>query len=363
MTKIKNIEFLRTFLIIAIVFHHMFINRSWCLCQIVPNNAFYAFMKSHIAFSYNAVEGFFIIAGFLLVWTFKNSLSVKNFIIKKYIRLSPVIISSLIICLIGTILGAFHFNIIANLLTALLLNQFVADIAIGQNPILWFTSVLFAALLIYFCILKFAPKDFQKPLITFLFIMSYALLEILQHGGFNKPLKNYDFILNIGFLRGMGGIGLGCLIGEFFKSRQDKFNSFEPPAAQEIMLTVLEAVTLGVVVWWLCFPHIKYNNILFVFWFTILFGLFIIKKGYISKLLDKDIWVFLGKYQYSMYVVHYVIIKIFGIVLWQKNLVWVLYHPVLPVIIMLLTIMTVTAFSYHCVEKPCAEYLKEKFIK
>lgn len=150
MQKIKNIEFLRTFLMLSIVLHHMFITRDWCLCSIFPNIYLYSFIKSFIAFSYNSVEGFFIIAGFLLFLTFKNSIKVVDFIKKKYIRLTPVIVFSFILCLVGTMLKAFPFKIISNLMTALLLNQFGVCISIGQNPVLWFTSVLFAGLLFIF---------------------------------------------------------------------------------------------------------------------------------------------------------------------------------------------------------------------
>ena len=360
MQKIKNIEFLRTFLMLSIVLHHMFITRDWCLCSIFPNIHLYSFIKSFIAFSYNSVEGFFIIAGFLLFLTFKNSVNVLDFIKKKYIRLTPVIVFSFFICLLGTMLNAFHFSIIPNLMTSLLLNQFGVCISIGQNPVLWFTSVLFSVLLLYFCILKFVPKKYQVYLISFLIILGYGILEILQHGFFNKPLKNYYYILNIGFLRGLGGIGLGCLLAKIFKDNYPKIQNFKLSISKKILITFAEIISFMFVFWWLCFPHFKYNNIFFVVGFSILFSFFICKKGYLSNLLDKSIWVFLGRYQYSMYVVHYVIIKIFGIVLWQKNIEWVVMHPILPIIIMFLTIIATTMFAYHFVEIPCAKYLKDK---
>lgn len=248
MQKIKNIEFLRTFLMLSIVLHHMFITRDWCLCSIFPNIYLYSFIKSFIAFSYNSVEGFFIIAGFLLFLTFKNSIKVVDFIKKKYIRLTPVIV--------------------------------------------------------------------------------------------------FSFIL--------------CLVAKIFQNNYTKIQNFTPSKLKKILITFAEILSSVFVFWWLCFPHLKYNNIFFVIGFAVLFSLFIFKKGYLSNILDKDFWVFLGRYQYSMYVVHYVIIKIFGIVLWQKNVGWVVLHPVLPIVIMLLIILAVTIFAYHFVEIPCAKYLKDK---
>ena len=333
MQKLKNIEFLRVFLITAIVFLHMFINRVWNLCHIYPDIPIYQTLKSAIAHSNNGVEGFFIVAGFFLVYTFK-SISLKEFILKKYIRLSPVILFSMVLCVIGWLLGVMHFKIIPNLLTVFLLNQFGINFAVGQNPILWYTSVLFAGLLLYFCILKYLPSKIKYILISILIISSYTILEILQHGSFANPLKNYYHVFNVGFIRAVGGIGLGVLCGNIYQSFILK-NKIKENIFSKIF------ISLG---------------------FTLLLLLFVMKKGVITKILDKDIWIFLGKFQYSIYVIHYVIIRVLGFTLWKNNPNFVLSHPVLPIIIMILTILTIGVFTYYMVELPCAKFLKDKLI-
>ena len=158
MERIKNIEFLRVFLISAIVILHMFIDRQWCLCTLFPDISVYQNISGAISHSNNCVEGFFIIAGFLLFITYKPEIKLKDFIIKKYIRLSPVILFSMALCFIGFLLGVMKFDWGANILTVLLFNQFGVKFVVGQNPILWFTSVLFASLLLYFLILKVLPS-------------------------------------------------------------------------------------------------------------------------------------------------------------------------------------------------------------
>ncbi len=362
MQKIKNLEFLRIFLICAIVIFHMFINRTWDLCNIYPDIHLYQFIKMAITYSNNGVEGFFIIAGFLLVLTFKN-ISIKDFIIKKYIRLSPPIAFSMLIGLLGWKLGVLHFKLMPNILTVFLLNQFGVCLGIGVNPVLWFTSVLFACLLLYFCILKFVPQKKQNILISILLICGYGVLEFLRHGSFARPLMNYYHIFNVGMLRGLGGVGLGCLVGNIYKSYGLNLQNLQINKLGKWFITLIEFVLLSFVFWWLCLPHAKYNCIIFVIAFALLFSLFICKKGYLSKYFDKDIWVSLGKYQYSMYVVHYVIIKIFGLVLWKNCPDFVNSYPVAPIVIMLVTILLVTIFTYHVVEKPCAKYLKQKLFE
>ena len=115
-------------------------------------------------------------------------------------------------------------------------------------------------------------------------------------------------------------------------------------------------------IWWMMFIHKSKNNLIIVLTFVFLLILLIIRKGYFSKFLDKDIWVFLGKYQYSLYVIHYVIIRIFGLSLWKNQSEFVHIHPILPVIIMLFVILTGGVLTYHFIESPSAKYLKNKFL-
>lgn len=358
MQKIKNIEFLRTFLICGIVMLHMFINRSWCLCTLFPDIQLYQNIKTAIAHSNNGVEGFFIIAGFLLVMTFKDSIKLGDFIIKKYIRLSPPIVFSMLLCIIGWMLNTMHFKPIPNLLTVFLLNNFGICWAAGQNPVLWFTSALFAGLLLYFCIIKFVSQKYNKWVIAAILIIGYVILEVLQHGSFSKPIKNYYHVFNVGFLRAIGGLGLGCLIGLYFKGNSEKVRDFTVSNIQKYLMTFAEGFLTLFVIWWMMIPHSSINNIVFVLCFTVLLILYIAKKGYVSQFFDKDIWVKLGQYQYSVYVVHYVIIKVLGLALWKQNPEFVNAHPVIPIVVMLGLTVVLGVFTYHFVEIPCANYLK-----
>ena len=165
--KIHSIEFLRVFLIITIMFHHMFIDRKWTLCTVFPQIDLYQIIQHNLSHAYNGVEGFFIISGFLLFLTcYGKDISMKEFIKKKYERLSPVIFFSIILCFIVSTFGVIHFNFIANFLTIFLLNNFGICIAVGQNPILWYTSALFSGLLLYFCLIKNKSQPYHYFIIS-----------------------------------------------------------------------------------------------------------------------------------------------------------------------------------------------------
>ena len=362
MQKIKNIEFLRTFLILGIIMLHSCVSSAWSFSHIFKNVPLYQTLHDCFAHSNNGVEGFFIIAGFLLVITFKNTINFVDFVKKKYIRLSPPIAFATILCILGWLLHTMHFKVIPNILTVMLLNHFGICWAIGANPVLWFTSALFSGLLFYFCIIKYIPKKYHLTLISILSVVGYLILEILQKGRFSDPYHNYHFMFNVGFLRAIGGIGFGCIIGIIYKEHFEKIQKFIILKWQKVLITLLELIFLSFIVWWMICPHIRINNLVYVIFFTLLLALFILNTGYISQFFDKDIWVLLGKYQYSIYVVHYPVGKILGFGVWKHNADFIHANPLIPILVTVLLSIIVGVFTYHCVEEPCAKYLKDLWL-
>ena len=105
------------------------------------------------------------------------------------------------------------------------------------------------------------------------------------------------------------------------------------------------------------------NKLIFVIVFAVTFVLLLCKKGIISKLLDKDIFVFLGRYTYSIYMMHILILSLATILVWDKHFCWVHVHPVLNLVFTLFSILAAGVLTYHFVEKPAATYLNKKFPK
>jgi len=360
MGKLKNIEFLRVFLISVIVFLHTTAYGSWSLLVNFPDIAqlkpFYrALMQGN-----NSVEGFFIIAGFLLIYTLKNQ-SVKDFIKKKYMRLSPVIIFAVIICIIASFWHAIKLRFWDDILVILLLNDFGICIAHGTTPTLWFTSALFAGLLVYFFISKISAKKLKSILFIILPVIAYGILEYFQHGSFSTPHKNYMYIFNVGFLRALGGIGIGTIIAHIYKKYIDRIRKYVLNIIATIGINIAEFGLLSFVVWWLVVPHKQLNCIYFVIAFALLLLVFVFEKGIISKITNKDIWVKLGKYQYSIYVIHSVVGKILINTAWLTHPDFVKTHPYSTISVIIFAILASGYLTYNFVEKPYTKYLK-KFI-
>ena len=362
MQKIKNIEFLRVLLISAVLAIHTCSSGSFALYKHFPNIDLYKTLHDFFVQTNNSVEGFFIVAGFLLVLTFKNTETITNFIKKKYIRFTPVIIFTTVIAIILSCFGVLKCRIFGDILTVLLLNHFGICIATGSLPVLWFTSALFAGLLLYFVILKkLSGEKLYLTLIFFVFV-SYLILEILQHGNFSHPHKNYYHIFNIGFLRSVGDTGLGVLTGLLYKNcLAEKLK----PAGflTKTIFTVLELTFLTGIIWWLFCPHKIFNSIFFVILFTGLLILFVLRYGIISDFLNNDIWVKIGKYQYSIYVTHSVIGFLLLNKIWLRHPEFMAAHPVIPIVSLNILIIICGILAYHMVELPCGKYLKEKYEK
>lgn len=358
MEKLKNIEFLRVFLISVIVFLHTTAYGGWSLLVNFPDiPQLKTFHKIFIQGN-NGVEGFFIIAGFLLIYTLKNQ-SVKDFIKKKYIRLSPVIIFAVIVCIIASFWHAIKLRFWDDILVMLLLNNFGICIAHGTTPTLWFTSALFAGLLVYFLITKISVNKIKGILFILLPIIAYGILEYFQHGSFSTPHKNYMYIFNVGFLRAIGGIGIGVIAAHIYKKYIDKIRKKVFNFIAMIGINIAEFGLLSFIVWWLIVPHKQLNCIYFVIAFALLLLVFVFEKGIISKITNKDIWVKLGKYQYSIYVIHSVVGKILINTAWLTHPDFVKNHPYSTISIIILAILASGYFTYNFVEKPCCKYLKK----
>ncbi len=360
MNKLKNIEFLRVFLISVIVLLHTTAYGSWSLLVNFPDIKELDFFHKTFIQGNNSVEGFFIIAGFLLIYTLKNQ-NIKDFIKKKYMRLSPTILFAVIICIIASFWHTIKLRFWDDILVVLLLNNFGICLAHGTTPTLWFTSALFAGLLIYFLLTKISSKTIKTISFVALPILAYGILEYFQHGSFSTPHKNYAYIFNVGFLRAVGGVGIGTTVGFIYKKYIQEIKEKVFNFIGNIIINLAEFSLLCFMVWWLVTPHKQLNCIIFVIAFALLLTLFVFEKGIISKITNKDIWVKLGKYQYSIYVIHSVIGKILINSVWKTNSEFVKIHPYSTIFIIICTILIAGYITYNLVEKPCTNYLKKKF--
>ena len=351
MQKIENIEFLRIILIIGILCTHAFHSAKWAFWRVVDAPVLTA-LKNSPNFGMNAVEGFFLIAGFFLVYKFKD-VDFKTFALNKYLRLVPLVIFSTILCVCLYPLHWFPLRITGDILSAFLLNNFGICWTKATNQDLWFSSALFSALLLYFPIIKLKSEKIRKLIALAVVVFCYILLEILRKGIYATPFQNYYGIINIGFIRAVGGVGLGCILCWIYKKYLKGF-CFK---YQSAIYSILEIFTFGGMVYWLFLPHCKISNFVFVIDFAVLLMLFVQTQGFLSKLLEKIKWSYFSRYIYSIYVTHFISGFILCNYLYKAHPGFVSNYPVGALIISFVFFVLFGILTYHIIERPIRNIL------
>lgn len=350
MQKIKNIEFLRVIFMCSVLWMHVLMN----LDANFPSSIFQS-LNIHGSNGGKAVDGFFIISGFLLYITFKNSTSVIDFVKKKIIRLQPVILFAIIVSGIASIFGLIKFDIHSAIIQLTFTNMLTDSTKGVWNylNVLWYVSVLFWVSLFYFYIMKIFDKKYANLIIGISTVTAYFIALHIHGGSFAFPLKTYNNIFNMGILRGFGGIGLGYFLGLYYKENYQNIVNCSLNLKQKLLYTLAELLLLILVVAELMFVSVNhsYNLSLVILIFTLI-TLFILKRGYISKFFDNDLSVFLGRYTYSIYIIHLVSFAI------MKKFVKTLPANYFTLFGILFILILLGVFTYHFVEVPCTKLFK-----
>ena len=355
----KNIDFLRFMLAVMIVIIHII---HIAALPLLNTQAAFLYRDNTVTMA-RCVEFFFIISGFFLILTYKPALTVVDFIKGKAIRLLPVIVFTLIIFLIISLFGITKFWAMDNIFTLLFLSGMqVANHpspyqGLGNIHSAWFVSVLFWISLLYFYLIKYFNKHTVNLFtVTTVLLSSYWL-------SYNVNLVIHTFVI-----RGLFGIGLGCILGFLYKEYAYKLETLNFNFIAKIFFTLLEMGTLGYLIFGLCLS--KKDRLVIadlIFLFVVTFILFILKQGYFSKLLENNISVFLGHISYSIFITHNLWLDIFqkyyfipngmgaNIFTSARNFFSVITLPLLVCILF-------GALTYFLVEKPMTKYLNKKFI-
>lgn len=352
--RFYNVDFLRFILAIQVAVHH--IARNW-----VGFSDFQNLLKPQFNWS-NAVEYFFVIAGFFMFIKIDKNGDTFKFIKSRYLRLAPLVIVFVILSAIFSIfVKGWSFSFDGNILTLFLLQAvgFTKTTTQGcvVNGALWFVSVLFWCSIFYFYLYKLLDKKWFNFIVWLLVIVSYSILLHATNFTLKAITENVYHFINLGVLRGLAGIGLGYFVAMVYKSGflqqgNKKYN---------IIYSMLE---IGLVVFFIYFmffcSHIPSKNALvYVICFTILFYLFLLRKGVVSKFLNNKIFGNFGKYAYSIYIMHPIVLYFFKLTIFRTNKYFMLNHLWGCLLFEILVVLAFGIFSYHFFEKPLNKFVKQ----
>jgi len=271
---ISNLSFLKIVLAYCIVIHHSFLQVD------LPNNG-------HVC-----VEFFFIISGFLLSYNYHARRTISSFALNKILSFVPYIF----LANLGCLLLEHNFNM-EKFLSGIF---FYATTNLYQNYTYyhpaWFLIALFWASLFYFSMMKKLPSNlcyFLIAIITFIFLSLRADL-------FPIPSTNPHFpFLTNGMVRGWAYVGIGCLLAQTYKPQ-----IAELCVSSRIFYTLLEGFLFICLILMLFLPKYSASLNIMLICFIVLFKLFLLKRGYISRCFDHPLCFKLSKFALPIYMTH-----------------------------------------------------------
>ena len=355
--KLKNVEFLRFIFSIGIVFFHVI---RWLGKPFLSDVSIFNFLYVN-NWSAICVEFFFIVSGFFLITTTDFSISFGDFVKRKIIRLLPVLWCSITVYFILSLFTSLVYSKWNNIFALLLCNNLGISHTVGNIIPSWFVSSLFWGGLFYFFIVKYTSKNWINFIISVIIIL---LFSFLSHANMNCAFsKNFGYMFNAGMLRALAGMGLGYLLGVEYLQYKDFVIKYQEKFITKILFTVGEIYLFSFLLYYLTFHRIKAADsyMIYIFAFSGLFGLFILKRGYFSRLLNNDFSVILGRYSYSIFIMHTIVLDLFKVYLWQQHKNFIIAYPVLNLILPVVASILLGIVTYHLVEKPAAEFLKKKW--
>lgn len=323
--KILNIEFLRVFFTLGIVWHHFVGSLG------IWNKG------------YLGVEFFFILSGFLLVLTFRPERTVGDFIMNKWIRFMPLIVfGGILICLFKSRLDWTLF------IKGLFFIPSDPKLSVFYNGSTWYLVVLFWVSLFYFYMLKFFKKETVNMLIAVLTVLTLVFVGT----GDESP----NVILNMRLMRGLSCMGLGYFLIYIYQNLKDK------KIVNKAIYSLVELVVLLFAMFNIFYKPLFSGNIVSYLAFVLVVLMFLLNKGVFSKFFEKPVFAKMARYCLAIYLTHEVVTSyIFPIYLERYNELF-LARPIIPITAVLTAAILLGVVAHHVIELPATRALK-KIIK
>lgn len=345
----KNIDFLRFLFAFLIVMFHF---RSFQNIDFTAN-----FLKG-IKHCNICVEFFFIIAGYFLFQNINIKQDTFDFMKRRFFRLAPLIWVYIVLSAVFSSIFHFKFSYDGNILQLFLLNN------VGFSPLTggtgcgvsWFVAVLFWTGVFYFYISKIFKTQYVNLIIWLITVCSLGIFLNNGSYGYGGHTSNIALVFNTGILRGLYGIGIGYFLS-MIKDRE--FLEGYTSNLSECVFSILELGLFGVIMYYSIFSDkvLGQSSFVIVFLFSIMFYLFIVKKGILSKLFDNNISAWLGQSSYAIYVMHPLAGAVCDSIL-KHNVHYVQAYPYYIYFAKVLIAIIFGIISFYIFEKPLNRLVK-----
>ncbi len=305
------------------------------------------------------VDLFFVLSGFVIYHNYKGKISSllasKSFLIKRFKRLIPLHVFTLLIMLLLELSklfldsylpfnkAAFEGNTITSFWTQLfLLNSTPLFMGFNWNGANWSISAEIIAYIIFVILSLIWQKSKWKTIFfSFSIIIFGYLFFFFNYGSFDILA---DF--NYSFIRGIVGFQFGIIA---YLIRPYIFSFLSNKKA--ILLNIYEIIGLVITAYIvLKLQNVRENFYMLHLAFTTLILVFSFEKGIISKFLKLQIFQKLGLWSYSIYLNHIFVLSIFRMLFIKifsvKELLLVIFE-----VLTILIIIIYSSFTYKYIEK------------
>lgn len=308
------------------------------------------------------VDFFFVLSGFVMCLAYRqkinNGLSFKDYILARFFRLFPLHLFALlsVVPLIGFKYYYFYSgyggtdpaiteNATTFLTTLFLVNSLGFEG--GWNNASWSISAEFVAYIAFYFLISFTVKR-QKVLVSSVFIAIVVYLISYSYFGVFSPLT-WDY----GFLRSIPAFFLGVALFIFYSS----YPVTERVLAQEFIaaLFLVASISLTSINSWYAYVSI----VSFIYCVYIFSSQ---KNGLLGNVLSMRIPKLLGKYSYSIYMMHMLVIIVFeDFIEHVLGVPFQSIHGIAAFLIntlLLVTVVILAHFTYTFIEKPGRDFGK-----
>ena len=313
-----------------------------------------------ISTSYAFVDLFFVLSGFVIAANYltriHTAIDLRTYVAKRFARLYPLLLFTVILYmgLKGyALVAGFTFDTpdygwkdywidIVEPLTFLNSTPLISSTA-GMNPPSWSISAEMISYLIFGIIVLFF-KQAKWPHVVLIVL---SLLFILDEG-------RYMFASDYGFVRGILGFATGVLAFQL-KALSKRLTGHHEWLFLALLVTSFYQIHYSVTeLTNLILPPLYFYGIL----------VFSNESGLLSKGLKTSLFQFLGKISYSVYLMHFIILWTFYQFAWNViGLEPSAGLAYLGIILVLLTVVITSHFTYMWVERPGMSFLRAKLAK
>ncbi len=349
--RFKTLDIFRGIFSSFVIFFHM---TAFSATPVINNSFFYN--------AYLFVDFFFVLSGFVIAYTYQNIDSwpaFGKFYKKRFFRLYPLHVIVLFLFLAINLAkhhasGYVHVNQLGydtdnwhSFLTNLFLLNSVKMPGIHDvswNIASWSISAEMIAYLVFGVVVTVINikklQVFKSYIYLIIAVGAFVAMAALTHS------FNIDNTFDYGFLRGIMGFFTGVLCFNLYRFIKDKYNAFKP-----LVFNTLEPVCLVVTVVLICFGEVlKPINFIFDIFFFITILVFAFEKGWVSAMLNRSGLLHnMGKYSYSIYMIHTLLLSLFNVVFIRllklpASAYWYLF------IVNYLIIYMISAWTYKHIE-------------